>query len=84
MEKEHIKIKYPKFKIILGSVLLILLAVSTGISQTILMRDYVIKMIVVVIMKNYLNIIILSGLLIGMNLLEISTIKYRLTRKDGD
>lgn len=84
MEKEHIKIKYPKFKIILGSILLMLLAVSTGIAQTVLMRDYAVKMIVNVVLKNYLNIIIISALLIGMDLLEISIIKYNLTRKDGE
>lgn len=84
MKKDFIKVNYPKVKLIIGIILLAILLLSVLINNTTMMREYTVNMLVGVVLKNYLNIIFLSILLIGMNLLQISIIRKSLKQKEGN
>lgn len=77
MKKEYIKLKYPKAKIVGGIGLLIILGSCIVLQNTVLMRNYLLNTIVNVILKNDINIVILSILLIAINVLQIESIRRK-------
>lgn len=75
------KIKYPRKKMIIGMVLLVIVGAAHIIQYTALMRDYTFNYITTVIQNNTVNFIVIGILLIFMNVIEINLIKKRLKDK---
>ncbi len=84
MKKDEIvKIKYPKIKGIISLTLIIFLVVCQIISQTSLIRNYHINLIINIIMKNTLNIIVVAIVLFVMNYYEVVIVKRRINHKES-
>ena len=61
------KIKYPRKKMIIGMVLLVIVGAAHIIQYTALMRDYTFNYITTVIQNNTVNFVVIGILLIFMN-----------------
>lgn len=75
------KIKYPRKKMIIGMILLVIVGAVHIIQYTALMRDYTFNYITTVIQDNTVNLIVIGLLLIFMNTIEINLLKKRLKDK---
>lgn len=75
------KIKYPRKKMIIGMILLVIVGAAHIIQYTALMRDYTFNYITTVIQDNTVNLIVIGLLLIFMNTIEINLLKKRLKDK---
>lgn len=75
------KIKYPRKKMIIGMILLVIVGAAHIIQYTALMRDYTFNYITTVIQNNTVNLIVIGLLLIFMNTIEINLLKKRLKDK---
>ena len=79
--KKTEKIKYPKKKMIIGIILIVLVVASYFVQYTALMRDYTFNYITKFSQLYTVNFIVIGLLLVFMNTIEINLLKKRLKDK---